>query len=453
MLVACVLALLVPEPEGFAAAAVAAGPSAAGVIANAVSPPGQFGVGAPQLAKSGEFGVGIRSLTLVQPEQVDVLAYVPGTPASAAPRRDRRLLIDLWYPAKPLPRARRVVYAGSFPSEPPASPARFTLPGVAVRDAPAAGAGFPLILVSHGYSNDPAAMSWLTENLASKGYVVAAIHHEDPPITDRTKFAEPLLRRPLDIAFVAGALKQASAAGSLIDPKRLALLGYSMGGYGVLTGAGATIDPAGPPTQLIPGDLLQPYVRGAPHEAAVKVDGLCAVVAISPAGGGKLAAWGAEGLKGIHAPLLLIAGDLDRTVDYASGARAIFDDTINTRRYLLTFKGGGHALGLGPPPAAMRGRLWDLDWFEDPVWRKERLNAIEAHFITAFLGRFCKGDEALAPYLDVPVVESSAGVWPAEAPPTAYDAYSPGSGPNGVTVWKGFQRSQAAALELLQAGP
>jgi hypothetical protein len=99
----------------------------------------------------------------------------------------------------------------------------------------------------------------------------------------------------------------------------------------------------------------------------------------------------------------------------------------------------------------MRSRLWDLEWFEDPVWRKERVNAIEAHFITAFLGRFVKGDEALASYLNVPVVESSTGVWPATEPPPAYDAYSPGTG--GVTVWKGFQRRQAAALEFLQAPP
>ena len=53
--------------------------------------------------------------------------------------------------------------------------------------------------------------------------------------------------------------------------------------------------------------------------------------------------------------------------------------------------------------------------------------------------------------VNVPVVESSAGVWPDTDPPPAYAAYSPGIGP--VTVWKGFQRRQAAALEFLQASP
>ncbi len=179
------------------------------------------------------------------------------------------------------------------------------------------------------------------------------------------------------------------------------------------------------------------------------VKSLRAVVAISPAGGGSLASWGADGLRMIGAPLLLIAGDNDKTVDYATGARAIFDSATGAQRFLLTFKGGGHSIGLNPAPDGMRQRLWDQDWFEDPVWRKERINAINVHFITAFLDRYVKGDESRAPYLDVSASESGAGVWPAGAPPTPYDAYSPASGE--ITVWKGFQRNHAAGLELLRA--
>jgi predicted dienelactone hydrolase len=278
---------------------------------------------------------------------------------------------------------------------------------------------------------------------------VAAIRHDDPPITDRTKFSQPLLRRPLDIAFVTDSLGKTLGAEHLVDTSRIALIGYSMGGYGVLTAAGATLDPAGPPTQLVPGNLLQPYVRGGAMRDAVTVKGLRAVVAISPAGGGMLAAWGADGVRGITAPLLLIAGDSDRTVDYASGARAIFDTAVNAPRYLLTFKGAGHSIGLSPAPDAMRKRLWDQDWFEDPVWRKERVNAINAHFVTAFLDEYVKGDRSREAYLSVPVTDSSAGAWPTTVPAARYDAYSPGTG--SVTVWKGFQRNHAAGLELLQA--
>ncbi|MGD0490408.1 MAG: dienelactone hydrolase [Steroidobacteraceae bacterium] len=418
------------------------------------APAARLGVDAPELARLGNYAVGVRTLHLREAGQPDVLAF--DAASGKAPLRVRELTVDLWYPAAPKPGEAAAVYSAQLPSEPPAPPATFSVTGLAVREAPAAGKGFPLVVVSHGYSNDPAAMIWLTENLASKGYVVAGIHHDDPPITDRSKFIGPLLRRPLDIAYVTSNLQRMLGAEQLIDPSRTALIGYSMGGYGVLTAAGAALDPNGPPTRMIPGALLMPYVRGGARAGDLSVRDLKAVVAISPAGGGTLAAWGAEGLRGLEAPLLLIQGDHDRTVDYATGAHAIFEGAVNAPRYLLTFLGAGHSIGLIPAPPSMRKRLWDQEWFEDPVWRAERVNAINAHFITAFLDRYLKGDESRAAYLDVAVPKSSDGVWPTPAPgspPAPYDAYSPGS--PGITVWKGFQHSEAAGLEMLRsaAGP
>jgi predicted dienelactone hydrolase len=175
------------------------------------------------------------------------------------------------------------------------------------------------------------------------------------------------------------------------------------------------------------------------------------VVAISPAGGGPGSVWGSEGLLAIETPLLLIAGDADHTVNYATGARSFFDAVAHAQRFLLTFKGAGHSIGLSAPPDAMRAHLWDQDWFADPVWNKARLNAIEAHFITAFLNRYLKREEGFSSYLNVPVAESADGVWPASTPPLPYDAYSPATG--DITVWKGFQRKHAEGLELLQAAP
>jgi predicted dienelactone hydrolase len=426
-------------------------------------PPSRFGIDAPELAPLGPHAVGVRSLTLTQAAQPDVLAF--DAEQGRAPLRDRTLRVELWYPARapassePASSAAAssastssvpMRYSGSLPSPPPEPAARFEIEGIAVRDAPAAGSDFPLVIVSHGYSNDPVALSWLTENLASKGYVVAAIRHEDPFIGDAPKRVGPVLRRPLDIAFVAHTLPAMLAREHLVDPERIALFGYSMGGYGVLTCAGAALDPEGPPNRLMPGKLLAPYVRGGPLESSLRIAHLRAVVAISPAGGGQeFAAWGSDGLKGIAVPLLLIAGNRDHTVDYASGARAFFDAAIHAHRYLLTFKGAGHDIGFDPAPASMRARLWDFDWFTDPVWRTERVNAINAHFITAFLDRYVKGDESRAAYLEVPVPQSAQGEWPASSPPTVYGAFSPG--PPASTVWKGFQRNHAEGLELIEA--
>ncbi|MFZ8305244.1 hypothetical protein ACO1K3_14010, partial [Staphylococcus aureus] len=85
--------------------------------------------------------------------------------------------------------------------------------------------------------------SWLGENLASKGYVVVTPAFRDPPISLRTAAARagPIARRPLDIAFVTGEAQRRARAGEGIfasaDAARTALIGYSMGGYGVLTAA------------------------------------------------------------------------------------------------------------------------------------------------------------------------------------------------------------------------
>ena len=97
----------------------------------------------------------------------------------------------------------------------------------------------------------------------------------------------------------------------------------------------------------------------------------------------------------------------------------------------------------------MRSRLWDLDWWEDPVWRKQRVIAINLHMITAFLDLHVKDDQGRAAYLDLSP-SSNEGEWP-PATGLAYDAFSPG-GP-GRTVWKGFQQTHAAGLEFFRAAP
>ena len=416
--------------------------------AQTVPVPSRPGIDAPQLAGLGAYSVGVRTLTLVQHKQADILEINPKTGKAAL--KDRTLVVDIWYPATAAPGAVAETYRSAFRGEPPLPAADFTVAGIAVRDAIPVGDGYPLVIVSHGYSNTPAGMTWLTENLASKGYVVAAIHHEDPD-PDRSSAvarAIPTLRRPIDIGFTARTLQ--ARLGSQIDPTKIALIGYSMGGYGVVTSGGASLDPKGPAMSMIPGGALVPYGRGAAKASDIKVAGLKAVVAMAPAGGGALSAWNSEGLADITAPFFLISGDRDPVVDYVSGAQTIFNQAVHSDRYLLTFREAGHAIGLNPAPAEMQGRLWDLDWFNDPVWRQDRINAINLHFITAFLDLKVKGKAEMASYLDVANVVSDDGVW-AYDPKTPYSAYSTAS--DGVTVWKGFQRRHVRGLELRHAAP
>jgi len=398
-------------------------------------PPSRPVVDSPELAALGPHQVGVRTLKLVDAGAVDLVA----------PRSDRVLEIDLWYPAVHGRGAKPATYTGSLPAELPGAPATFSVPGIAVREARADGGHYPLVIVSHGRSNATAALSWLGENLASKGYVVAVIRHADRPRGEPLEFPEILLRRPLDIAFVARSLQASLAHEGLIDAERTALIGYSMGGYGVLIDAGAALDPQGGPCKYVPGGALLPYASGGALQPSTLVPHVKAVVAISP-WGGAFGTWSRSALAAITAPLLLIAGDRDHTVDYATGARAFFDEATSATRYLLTFRGAGHAIGFDPAPPSMRGSTWYMSWFEDPVWRKDRIIAINLHMITAFLDRYVKGDETRAAYLDGLVPDSNAGSWQAPAG-TPFDARSPGGA--GITLWKGFQRDYAEGLELL----
>lgn len=413
---------------------------------------GKSGVDAPELSAIGPHQVGFRSLTLVHPDQPDLEAQNEAEAEAGRdpPLRDRKLVIDLWYPAIHTARAKPVVYRAHLPGEPPGAAVEFTQAGFAVAGAKAVGSNHPLVIISHGYSNSPAVMTWLTENLASKGYVVAAIRHDDPNpyIVPAHVRAAPNFNRPRDLAFVASRLRV--ALGAQINPAQLALIGYSQGGYGVLTAGGASLDRDHPEMETVAGGWLKTLARGNARAGEIVIPGVKAIVAIAPAGGGIRSRWGKTGLQELTTPLLFIAGDSDPVVGYDHAAKAFFEQAVNSDRYLLTYKQAGHAIALNPAPAEMRGSLWDLDWFEDPIWRQDRINAINLHFITAFLASHLRGDEAARAYLDVPVEQSDEGEWNAPVG-TPWGAYSPGG--EGVTLWKGFQRRHARGMILQHRKP
>jgi predicted dienelactone hydrolase len=397
---------------------------------------------APVLAAPGAAAVGLTEKAIVHRDQVDPMRTVADRQIVT---RDRSLRLMVWYPAKPGGQA--TSYHASL-SEPPPLPSKsFALPSLAVRGAKPDGGHHPVVIISHGFANDPAMMSWIGENLATKGYVVVAIAHNDPGYTEIDKLIEPILWRPLDIAFVAHEIRE-GLLGRIADPRRMALVGYSMGGYGVLTAAGARLDPAEPCFGALPSDWLNRYEPGGSEDGALSAGDVNAVIAIAPAGKTPFSTWGKDGLAGVRAPLLIVVGDADRVVGFKPGPADIFAEAVNASRTLLVFKEGGHSIGVDPVPAEMRDNLWDQDWFEDPVWRKDRVTSITLHFITAFLDLHLKGDASRGAYFQVSNPESDSSSW--SDPETRYDAVSQG-GSN--TAWKGFVRNHQAGLVLRHLDP
>ena len=168
------------------------------------------------------------------------------------------------------------------------------------------------------------------------------------------------------------------------------------------------------------------------------------MVAISPWGNQPpYNSWDAAGLAGIHIPMLVIAGNQDDVSDYAKGIKPAFDGAVHSDRCFLVYENARHNVGGNPAPAEALGSFVTREYFEEPVWRKDRLTAINQHFITAFLDVTLKGDESKRAYLHVVPEISNDGQWALQPGESVGGKYSDGS-----NYWKGFQRRWALGMEM-----
>ncbi|WP_245802793.1 alpha/beta hydrolase family protein [Cyclobacterium lianum] len=364
---------------------------------------------APELAHPGSFQVGMQTLDLVHKKQPDIQNFEEGR----KPEYDRKLSLAIWYPALQEAGGQPVQYTDYFGSpndeKRPLTP--FNFPGRAVADAdPLHEEGpFPLVIVSHGYLGSRYLMTYLTENLASKGYVVVAIHHTESTHENPGKFASTLYHRALDQLFVLeemdrlGNRDTGSFLSGMVDAEHTALVGYSMGGYGVLNAAGAGYAPGfvSAFAQMTSGSqkLAERSMSDTSYQSTVDPR-VKAIVAIAPWGMAR-GAWDAPGLQNLKIPTLFIAGDQDDISGYENGVKAIFDGAINTERYMLTYLNARHNVAPNPPLSPDLNKD-DYMHYAEPVWDERKINNINQHFLTAFLNLHLKGMAEQSRFLDLP---------------------------------------------------
>jgi hypothetical protein len=226
--------------------------------------------------------------------------------------------------------------------------------------------------------------------------------------------------RPTSKSFLAG----------LVDADNTALIGYSMGGYGVLNVAGAgysqklatfftTITNG---SKAINGRTTDNAEFKASYDQRIK-----AVVAFAP-WGMQRGVWDAEGLKGLKVPTFFVAGSQDDVSGYEDGIKAIYTGVINADRYLLTYENARHNVAPNPPPPeSLKPGLPMAEYYHyaEPAWNERRINNINQHFITAFLGIYLKKRD-FGKYLDLSEKSNSK-------------------------AWKGFKPRSSVGLELLHA--
>jgi dienelactone hydrolase len=240
-------------------------------------------------AQRGPYGVGIRTLTLVDTSRPTAAnGSYPGAP-------DRTLPVDVWYPV---------------------DPSTFQLPQNI--NAPfTAGAGpFPLIVRAHGFSGFRNDSIYLTQHLASYGYIVVA---PDFPLSNFNAPGGPTLadvgEQALDLGFLIDTFTAlnadpASVFFGRIDANTIGSIGHSLGGATVAL---------------------------APNHGTQRVTRIDATVALSP-----LACVFLDGFfDSVTTPLMIQAGTVDMITPYTSNQLTPFG-FVNAPKYLVELDGGTH---------------------------------------------------------------------------------------------------------------
>ena len=408
-------------------------------------PPGPVGE-TPELGRVGDYAIGTVEKDYTLPNRARISAV--GAVTGSLPVEDRRLKVRIWYPATVNASATPARYVHSFKG--PGQPAfEIVMQGAAVANAPALVAKkFPLVLMSHGFGGWNTQFSTLGETIASHGYIVASIDHGDTPITSKSdfilSFGNVLLNRAQDQRQVLTRLLS-EAAPLNIDADKVAMLGYSMGGYGALATAGAGYDPASATIVRLPA-AAQKIVTADTPDIAAKID---ALVVFAPWGGQPDSrVWTAQSLSRITAPTLVVGGDHDDIVNFKQGVSWIFDQLRGADRHMLVYRDARHNIVGNPVPFTTQTAFPVIEFMNEPVWRQDRINMINQHFVRAFLDLHLKGDASKAAYLSVPTEVAGDGDWP-----TAF-----GESVGGMVAsdkqpkhWRGFQRRWALGLEMYRA--
>ena len=145
----------------------------------------------------------------------------------------RPLATAVWYPAAPGTRESEwrvgIFNAGWSAQKAPLS---------------AAATKRPLIVLSHGTGGGAAALSWLAETLASSGYIVAAVNHHGNTAAEPSYQLQGFMlwwERARDISVLIDRLVADPQFGAHIDPSRIGVAGFSLGGYTALATVGARL--------------------------------------------------------------------------------------------------------------------------------------------------------------------------------------------------------------------
>jgi predicted dienelactone hydrolase len=338
-------------------------------------------------------------------------SYAVGTIDVDLEDGNRTLEATVWYPADETTDAEATV---TYPLVLVAS-----VQGIAVRDANIADGTFPVIVFSHGSGGSKVLGLWMTEHLASHGFIVIAMNHAgndvQATLDGEQDFATNYAQRPIDVLRAIDWLEEQNQVHPLlaghIDTATVGVVGHSFGGYTALSAGGSQINM----------DALGSWCTMAQETDAINnniAEGVCFLLEIAddiaksrgysdvPSG-----AWDMTHNEAIQAvvalapwngpilsheqndtPTLFIVGEADTVTPPERDAYMMYDAMTQAERWLISLALGDHYLFVDSCPPALLV-FGAFDSCSDDVWDIQRAHDLSNHYMTAFLLHYLQGDD------------------------------------------------------------
>jgi predicted dienelactone hydrolase len=283
--------------------------------------------------------------------------------------RDRPVEVKVWYPVEGSLRDSSMSYDLAFRGR--ARKGAEYLEGAAPR---------PLIMLSHGDRGSSVDQSWLAEELAADGYIVAAVSHWLNTWKKNTPEATlKVWDRPKDIRFTMDELLAHEVWGPRIDAQRIGAAGHSAGGYTSLALAGAIYSPlqmskyceaqAGARECNLGDGADLESIDFTQSKASYRDSRIKAVVAMAPALGPGIKP---GSLAELDIPVLVIAAEDDALLKYELNAEVYAKHV--PRAEILILPKGGHFVFM--PECTFMGKVFTYFHRFDICGR--RANVVEA---------------------------------------------------------------------------
>lgn len=271
--------------------------------------------------------------------------YSVGVTSVSVQSQGREIPVEIWYPAADGGSAAEyALMVGVLEL------ARFDSPLAARRDASLddRGAPYPTVVFSHGSGGTRIQSIYLTEYLATHGFVVVAPDHVGNTVAEvinkanSLPTAEAARVRPEDVSTALDAALEVPSLSGGLDESRVGVAGHSFGGFTSLRIAGATIDTAAVLAACAEdGGLVCSGWDKVNMPDSQRDARFSAALAQAPGGAQSIFAGEGDGFSAVQAAVMIQGGTSDELTPFQPEQQAPYD-ALPSPASLVAIDQAGH---------------------------------------------------------------------------------------------------------------